>query len=335
MSAKPRLQLQTHSQIVNQVPPEIWEQIFKHLYPSQLSRMSMVNKCLSVIVSSLEVWPRMFCAVYGPKAQLRPLICIPKGKSSHMIFMCASSLHVCEKCFSLTGYSADKLYMLPLPIPILLPRRSTDEAKYMGGRFDPSWTIRMCLSCRQEHLSNLEEPVPHNVTNRQIDPWDMSDISGVYEELLASNAGDILVKLKDGKQLKVISYLIKNRSSVFKTMLESSMQEAATGAVDLSSQYGLEAFREFMAYIYYNKTYAGSYLPLLFEILSITDYYDVDAYRTYINDRIIDLITNVPICLTIASEALKHGTLTEKIYSRCLSLLVEALKPKECIGFGA
>lgn len=78
----------------------------------------------------------------------------------------------------------------------------------------------------------------------------MDDLSAVYKELLASNEGDILVKLKDGKQLKIISFLIKKRSSVFKTMLESSMQEAATGVVDLSSQYGLEAFREFMAYIY-------------------------------------------------------------------------------------
>ncbi|KAF9134254.1 hypothetical protein BG015_003436 [Linnemannia schmuckeri] len=106
----------------------------------------------------------------------------------------------------------------------------------------------------------------------------MSDITAVYEELLKSNEGDILVKLKDGKQLKVISYLIKNRSSVFKAML--GMQEAATRVVDLSSQYSLEAFREVMAYIYYNKMYAGTYLPLLFEILSITDYYGVDAYRT-------------------------------------------------------
>ncbi|KAK3843864.1 MAG: hypothetical protein J3R72DRAFT_522580 [Linnemannia gamsii] len=162
-----------------------------------------------------------------------------------------------------------------------------------------------------------------------IDPWDMSDITAVYEELLQSNEGDILVKLKDGKQLKVISYLVKNRSSVFKTMLNSAMQEAATGVVDLSSQYSLEAFREFMAYIYYNKTYTGSYLPLLFEILSITDYYEVDAYRTYINDRIIALITNVPICLMIAFEALKHGTLAEKIYASTISATTGQLDEPE------
>ncbi|KAF9114131.1 hypothetical protein BGW39_003483 [Mortierella sp. 14UC] len=165
-----------------------------------------------------------------------------------------------------------------------------------------------------------------------IDPWDMSDIIAVYEELLTSNEGDILVKLKDGKQLKIISFLIKKRSPVFKTMLESSMQEAATGVVDLSSQYTLEAFRAFMAYIYYNKPYTGSYLPLLFETLSIADYYEIDSYRTYISDRIIALITNVPICLMIAFEAQKLGTVTDKIYAKCLELLLEALISQKCEG---
>ncbi|KAG0060788.1 hypothetical protein BGZ89_011964 [Linnemannia elongata] len=120
--------------------------------------MSMVDKNLSEIVSSLEVWTRMFQAAHGSKAQLRPLMCIPRFKNSYMIFMCASSLHVCEKCFGLTGYNAIKLYMLPLPLPVLLPRRSTDAIKYVGDRFDPNWTIRMCLPCRQGHISDFEEP---------------------------------------------------------------------------------------------------------------------------------------------------------------------------------
>ncbi|GJJ75149.1 hypothetical protein EMPS_07507 [Entomortierella parvispora] len=156
----------------------------------------------------------------------------------------------------------------------------------------------------------------------------MSDVTDIYKELLASDEGDILVKLKDGKQLKIISFLVKRRSSVFKSMLESSMKEAATGVVDLSLEYTLEAFREFMAYVYYSKLHTGSYLPLLFELLCITEYYDVAAYRSYIHDRILGLITDVPICLVIASEALKHGTLTVEIYSRCLTFLVTAMEPQ-------
>lgn len=145
---------------------------------------------------------------------------------------------------------------------------------------------------------------------------------------MASDEGDILIKLKDGKQLRIISFLIKRRSSVFKTMLESSMKEAATGVVDLSSEYSLEAFRDFIAYIYYNKLHTGSYVPLLFEILCITEYYDVEKYRTYISDRILKLITDVPICLVIAAEALKHGTLTSEIYRRCVAYLAKAMEPQ-------
>ncbi|KAG0265880.1 hypothetical protein BGZ95_003190 [Linnemannia exigua] len=171
MSFKSRWQHGKHKQIDKRVPPEIWEQIFSRLYPSQLSKMSMVNKNLNAIVHSLELWPRMFHAAHGPKAQLRTLVCIPRFKSSFMIFMCASSLHVCERCFGLTEYSSDNVYMLPLSIPVLLPRRATDAVKYVGDRFDPNWTIRMCLPCRQGHLTDLEEPIPPHVANRQIG-WD-------------------------------------------------------------------------------------------------------------------------------------------------------------------
>ncbi|KAG0053367.1 hypothetical protein BGZ83_001261 [Gryganskiella cystojenkinii] len=113
------------------VPAEIWELIFRNLYPSQLSHFSLVDKRLNAIVSSLEVWSHMFAVAHGPEAHLRPLAGISRSKS-YMIFMCSSSLHVCEKCYGLTAYNADNLSDLPLPMPILLPRRSKDTTiKYL------------------------------------------------------------------------------------------------------------------------------------------------------------------------------------------------------------
>ncbi|KAF9123817.1 hypothetical protein BG015_005237 [Linnemannia schmuckeri] len=85
--------------VYKRIPVEVWEQIFSYLYPSQLSRISMVNKNLNSIVSLLEVWSRMFAVAHGPKAHLRPLLGISKSKS-YMMFMCSSSLHVCERCFA-------------------------------------------------------------------------------------------------------------------------------------------------------------------------------------------------------------------------------------------
>jgi hypothetical protein len=90
-----------------------------------------------------------------------------------MMFMCSSSLHVCERCFCLTGYNADSKYKLPLSIPILLPKRSTDEVKYLGERFDPNFTIRMCLSCRQGHLSIYEEPLPRRAVNSKLTEYQL------------------------------------------------------------------------------------------------------------------------------------------------------------------
>ncbi|KAF9916833.1 hypothetical protein FBU30_001141 [Linnemannia zychae] len=156
----------------------------------------------------------------------------------------------------------------------------------------------------------------------------MPEITALYKNLLLSNEGDIIVKLKDGKQIKIISYLVKSRSTVFKSMMNSSVNESTTSVIDFSSQYSLEAFRKFTAFIYYNEKYEGPYLPLMFEILSIVDYYDIQDYRTYIHDRIVTLITNVPICLTIASESLTYGALTEKIYTECVKFLVETIKWK-------
>ncbi|KAH7054857.1 hypothetical protein BKA57DRAFT_501389 [Linnemannia elongata] len=115
------------------IPVEVWEHILRYLYPSQLSRFSMVNKNFCVIVSSLDVWSRMFVIAYGPKAHLRTLVGVPRSKS-YMMFMCSSSVHVCERCFGRTGYNAGSKFKLPLPIPVLLPKRSTDTVKYLGER---------------------------------------------------------------------------------------------------------------------------------------------------------------------------------------------------------
>ncbi|KAG0050106.1 hypothetical protein BGZ83_005099 [Gryganskiella cystojenkinii] len=150
------------------VPIEVWEKVLCYLYPSQLSRLSMADKNFRDIVSSQKIWSRMFSVAYGPKAHLRLLVLIPKFKNSYMMFMCASSLHVCEKCFGLTKYEGCNLSNLPLPIPVLLPRRSTGAVNYVGERFDPDWTIRMCISCRNGHLVDLEEPRPRGVSNFSI-----------------------------------------------------------------------------------------------------------------------------------------------------------------------
>ncbi|KAK3811488.1 MAG: hypothetical protein JOS17DRAFT_842844 [Linnemannia elongata] len=170
MKPKTLMTVRPRGQAHKLVPVEVWEHILRYLYPSQLSRISMVNKNFCAIVSSLEVWSLMFVIAYGPKAHLRTLVGVPRSKC-YMMFMCSSSLHVCERCFGLTGYNMDSKSKFPLPIPVLLPKRSTDTVKYLGERFDPNFTIRMCLSCRQGHISTYEEPLPRRAENSKLDEY--------------------------------------------------------------------------------------------------------------------------------------------------------------------
>ncbi|KAG0054049.1 hypothetical protein BGZ83_012038 [Gryganskiella cystojenkinii] len=197
--------------LTDRIPQEIWEHILRNLYPSQLLRLSMTNKNLNATVGSLEAWSHMFFKSQGTKAQLRPHLKVPRSKS-YMLYMCAISLHTCEKCFRTTeSYSRD-LSDFPLPVPVLLPRRSTDEVTYVGERTDPNWTVRLCLPCRKEHFLAVVEPVPRYLEKswlspgaihrkypmmKQIHLWSgaaMVKESKVLEELREFFGGDVGIK---------------------------------------------------------------------------------------------------------------------------------------------
>ncbi|KAG0028647.1 hypothetical protein BGZ81_004545 [Podila clonocystis] len=132
--------------IDKRVPPEIWERIFNHLYPSQLSRFSMVNKNFNVLVSSLSVWSRMFSVAYGSKKRLRTLRNVPESKS-YMLFMCANSCFICENCLVLSPYNATASYR-PRKYWAPLPTLSTKELEYLGEELNLDWQVYMCSGCR-------------------------------------------------------------------------------------------------------------------------------------------------------------------------------------------
>ncbi|KAF9322464.1 hypothetical protein BGZ91_004312 [Linnemannia elongata] len=157
MSIELLSQPRTHDQIDKRVPPEIWERIFNRLYPSQLTRMSMVNKNFNKIVSSLSVWSHMYSVAFGPKMPLRTLRDRPESKS-YMLFMCASSLYVCEECLSRTPCKnlydnwGRRVDLGPIPALAPMPTSSKGDLKYLGEELNLNWTIRMCPSCRDKQV---------------------------------------------------------------------------------------------------------------------------------------------------------------------------------------
>lgn len=156
MSIESQLELHTHDQIDKRVPPEIWQRIFSRLYPSQLSRMSLVNKTFNKIVCSLSMWSRMFSVTFGPKKRLRTLRNMPESKS-YMLYLCASSLYICEECLGLTPFATIRYYNeRPQLVLAPMPTMTKGSIKYLGEEINLHWTVRMCQSCCSKQVSEFE-----------------------------------------------------------------------------------------------------------------------------------------------------------------------------------
>ncbi|KAK3835020.1 MAG: hypothetical protein J3R72DRAFT_452015 [Linnemannia gamsii] len=133
--------------IDKRIPPEVWERIFSRLYPSQLSRLSMVNKTFNKIVSSLSTWSRIFFVAHSgnENKRLRTLRDMPESKS-YMLYMCAMSLYVCECCLFMAHFKAN---INEKPKQRQAPMRAlkNDKFEYDGEEVDMHWTVNMCQSC--------------------------------------------------------------------------------------------------------------------------------------------------------------------------------------------
>ncbi|KAF9346354.1 hypothetical protein BGX34_004021 [Mortierella sp. NVP85] len=150
------------------LPIEIWEWIFKYLYPSQLSRVSIVCRTFYDIVSNLSLWSEIYATVH-PNNQnhavggFKPV----PGKNLNkdfMLYICAESLQICELCLSVyneADVSRDRLAFFPLPVHawrIRLASKKTGNFQPFSAKIEPQdWVVRLCLSCRRKVFEECPE----------------------------------------------------------------------------------------------------------------------------------------------------------------------------------
>ncbi|GJJ74799.1 hypothetical protein EMPS_07157 [Entomortierella parvispora] len=162
--------------IDQRIPIEIWHVIMAYLYPSQITRLSCVSRTMHAIVSSLNSWSRWFFKAHGPETRLFTLPGMPASKS-YMLYMCAVSSRICERCFAHSGLGSINPVLLPLPVHVPVPKifrappepffnkngDYTTKVDYVGLPMNKNWTIRLCLCCRRKHYEVYEEHVPANI----------------------------------------------------------------------------------------------------------------------------------------------------------------------------
>ncbi|KAK3827845.1 MAG: hypothetical protein J3Q66DRAFT_382733 [Benniella sp.] len=152
------------------IPTEIWERIFKYLYPSQLSRVSRVCRTLYDVVVKLPVWPEIYAQVHpNDQNHLAGVIKPVLGKNPNKDFMlrlCAESLRICELCLSVysgTDVPKDRLASLPLLVHVWRVRAFIRKVAFqpLPNKSSPrDWMIRLCVSCRRQVFGHCQESIP-------------------------------------------------------------------------------------------------------------------------------------------------------------------------------
>ncbi|KAF9934255.1 hypothetical protein BGZ65_003845 [Modicella reniformis] len=173
--------------IEKRVPIEVWERILQFLYPSQLSRVSMVCRTFYEIVSGLALWSEMFAKVYPNNNNnnnnnnnetllggIKPV----SGKNppkDFMQYICAASFQICEVCYSVYGgsdISKDWLAFFPLPIHVWRVRAAAKNVEFLPFTYPirpKDWTIRLCFSCRKMVFARCPESVPDDARGKSLD----------------------------------------------------------------------------------------------------------------------------------------------------------------------
>ncbi|KAF9931103.1 hypothetical protein BGZ65_005052 [Modicella reniformis] len=235
--------------IEKRVPFEVWVRILQYLYPSQLSRVSMVCRTLYEIVSELAIWPEIYTKAHPDnKNHLIGGIKPTPGKNPRKLFMhylCAEGLQICELCYSVysgSDVSKDRLAFFPLPIHVWRVRAFLMTVQFLP--FSPKrptdWTIRLCLVCRKAVFAHCPESVPkgavgsvfvvsklaakYNLTGLEIRPGynSFQDVA-IYEEPVL-----VLARLRYGGDIGIAAAAPGSSTAAIISM-ESRLEEICRG----------------------------------------------------------------------------------------------------------
>ncbi|KAG0011581.1 hypothetical protein BGZ80_000581, partial [Entomortierella chlamydospora] len=136
------------------LPLELWTKICSYLYPSQLARFALVNKTAYGMIASLKIWSQWFALLHGPTRELSLIPGILPSQS-YMLYLCAISFKVCERCLKLIDGTYRKGRLAEMPLPVVLDTHCYfDEDDEFCTR---TWTVRFCRSCRVAHYRTHPE----------------------------------------------------------------------------------------------------------------------------------------------------------------------------------
>ncbi|CAO3564334.1 unnamed protein product [Mortierella alpina] len=148
----------------SRLPTELWQAVCSYLYPSQLARLSRVNRTLYRLVANMRLWSTYFIQLRGRRWSFPFYEQLRNKPQLHMHYIIALSYHVCDQCTILSHPdSPQKFAAMPLSI-LEWPSPQPDQADY----YPPPGKIHLCLPCRREHYTHYPEAIPPQIVGRYL-----------------------------------------------------------------------------------------------------------------------------------------------------------------------
>ncbi|KAF9150685.1 hypothetical protein BG015_007494 [Linnemannia schmuckeri] len=156
-----------------QLPPELWTQVFSFLYPSQLSPIAAVNKTWRDLVHRLPIW-RLISSEAGLLVRSKFFPEDYEWVPNHFVLVQEKSQEICEECYKrFPQHEVERV----LPVRIVFDKFHNRNSNNDGdGNNDnnravlapgptPDIMIQMCRPCRIDYYSKHPEPIPKRLNH--------------------------------------------------------------------------------------------------------------------------------------------------------------------------
>lgn len=138
-------------------------------------------------------------------------------------------------------------------------------------------------------------------------------------EAMSDHFSDLVLESADGSKIRAHRAVLVSRSSVFKAMLESEMEESRSGTIRITD-FSYEVLRLFIHYLYTAEIYPESLEDCAFDLLALAEKYNVKHLKS-VCERFMTSKVNNDNALFSFEYACQHGAKILK--EAALSTLVE------------
>lgn len=141
-------------------------------------------------------------------------------------------------------------------------------------------------------------------------------------EAMTDPFSDLVLEASDGSKIRAHRAVLVSRSSVFKAMLESEMEESRSGTIKITD-FSYEVLRLFVHYLYTAEIYPESLEECAFDLLALAEKYNVKHLKS-VCERFMTSKVNSENALCSFEYACQHGA--KNLKQAALNIIIENIE---------